>query len=224
MKAILPAADPADDGRRRCHGTAYRAVTRRSEATLLTPNHDLCDMNQNRAWSEPLHTIYGPQWWNARARIQKLPKKQRAMFARLLDHVETGWRHVRTLQIAYERLEHLARSGDELAQFLDFIDADVVDLFRVVASDAAALVPGLEEWDECADPGDMDGDVSVFTRYLHLLHLAARSPVIPAELDATVRATVDGLDGWSPRLASLLRTIDNKVVRPALAAPRAIAF
>jgi hypothetical protein len=174
-------------------------------------------------WSEPQHTIYRPEWWNARARIQKLPKKQRAMFTELLDHVERGWKHVRTLQIAYERLEHLARSGDELAHFLDFIDADVVDIFRVVASDAADLVPGLEAWEECADPGDMDGDMTVFIRYLHLLHLAACSPRTPAPLKETVDATVAGLDGWLPRLVSLLRTIDNRVVRPSLAPPRVTA-
>ncbi|HEX2078577.1 MAG TPA: hypothetical protein VHG08_12735 [Longimicrobium sp.] len=127
------------------------------------------------------------------------------------------------LQIAYERLEHLARGEDELAHFLDFIDAEVVDLFRVVASDAADLVPGLEEWEECADPGDMDGDMTVFIRYLHLLHLAACSPAIPAPLKETVDAAVAGLDGWLPKLTSLLRTIDHRVVRPALAPPRAAA-
>jgi hypothetical protein len=172
---------------------------------------------------EPLHTIYTPRWWNARARIQKLPKTQRALFAELLDHVERGWKHVRTLQIAYERMEQLTRGGDELAHVLDFIDADVVDLFRVVASDAADLVPGLEEWEDAADPGDMDGDMTVFVRYLHLLHLAAGSPGIPAPLKETVDAAVGGLDGWLPRLIHLLRTIDHRVVRPSLAAPRVTA-
>lgn len=174
-------------------------------------------------WSEPQHTIYHPGWWNARARIRKLPKRQRALFTRLLDHVERGWRHVRLLQIAYERLEHLARGEGELAYFLDFIDADVVDLFRVVASDAADLVPGLDEWEEAADPGDMDGDMTVFIRYLHLLHLAAGSPCIPVPLKETVDATVAGLDGWLPRLTSLLRTIDHEVVRPSLVPARATA-
>lgn len=173
--------------------------------------------------AEPLHTIYRPEWWNARARIQKLPKKQRAMFTELLDHVERGWKHVRMLQIAYERLEHLARGEDDLAHFLDFIDADVVDLFRVVASDAADLVPGWEGWEEGADTGDMDGDMTVFIRYLHLLQLAAGASPIPAPLKETVDAAVAGLDGWLPRLVGLLRSIDDRVVRPSLAPRRAAA-
>ena len=183
----------------------------------------MTNANQSHAWGEPEHTIYSPQWWNARARIRKLPKRQQALFTRLLDHVEAGWRHVRTLQIAYERLEHLTRNESELAQFLDFIDADVVDLFRVVASDAAELVPGLEAREEGADPGDMDGDAALFLRYLQVLRMAARSGAVPEQLRDTVDAGAAGLSGWLPRLGSVLRSIDHRVVRPSLAAPRAAA-
>jgi hypothetical protein len=79
---------------------------------------------------------------------------QRGIFTgRVPRLVRSSARARPVLQIAYERLEHLAPEEGEMAHFLDFIDADVVDLFRVVASDAADLVPGLEAWEECADPG-----------------------------------------------------------------------
>ena len=88
-----------------------------------------------------------------------------------------GWNAgVRELQMIYERNAHLEARGGALSDVLAFIDADVVDLYRIIAYDAADLVPGWGGWEESADPGDMDGDASEFARYLGVLRLAAQAP------------------------------------------------
>lgn len=164
---------------------------------------------------EPLHTIYLPWWTDARQRAQRLDPPLRAMFGRMLDHVEAGWTHVAPLQRWYEAHRDRARdASDDYAHLLNFIDGDLVDLFRELAVGVAALVPGYDGWEAEADPGGVDGELGRFARYFAVFQRAVEAIGVPAKLGDAVRAAAQGLAGWATELAVLVRAIDEAVIVP----------
>ncbi len=86
----------------------------------------------------------------------------------------------------------------------------------MIVLDAADLVPGWAGWEHAADPGDMDGDAVLFARYVGVLRLAAQSAELDPGLFADVEGACAALEGWYARLADVLRTIDEEVIRPSL--------
>ncbi|HEX2078103.1 MAG TPA: hypothetical protein VHG08_10345 [Longimicrobium sp.] len=158
----------------------------------------------------------GSRWLDARARLLELRPDQQEMFARLLTHIESGWSRVRELQGIYDRNAALEAQGGPVSDLLGFIDGDVVDLFRAIVLDAADLVPGWAGWEHAADPGDMDGDAVLFARYVGVLRLAAQSAALDPTLFADVESACAALEGWYARLADVLRSIDEEVIRPSL--------
>lgn len=166
---------------------------------------------------EPAHSIFRPRWHEARARLSLLKSHEREIFFRLLAHVERGWSDgVGELQAIYERHSHLEADDTPTADFLAFIEGDVVDVYLTMASDAADLVPGWPGWMESADPGDMDGEAFLFARYVGVLRLAAQSPELEPEVVAGVETACSALAGWYDELAEILRVIDKEVLRPRL--------
>jgi hypothetical protein len=163
---------------------------------------------------EPLHTIYLPWWTDARRRAQRLDPPLRAMFTRALDHVEAGWAHVAPLQRWYEAHRDRARDGSDYAHLLNFIDGDLVDLFRELAVGVAALVPGYDGWEADADPGGVDGELDRFERYFAVFRRAAEAIDAPATLGDAVRAAAQGLASWATELAVLVRAIDEAIIVP----------
>jgi hypothetical protein len=156
------------------------------------------------------------RWRKALARLRHMEENERRLFTELLTHVDAGWKHVRRLQLACEQLAPEGSEKSALHHTLAFIDADVVDVFRELAFDAAALVPGWEGWDNAADPGDMDGDAGAFTRYLEILRVAAASGELPPELRVVITGVAAELEDWDIGLTRLLRSIDEVVVGPLL--------
>jgi hypothetical protein len=141
------------------------------------------------------------------------------LFSQLLAHIESGWfAGVRDLQLIFERSRgEVNPEGGPAADVLGFIDADVVDLYRAVAADAADLVPGRPDWPEEADPGNLDGDATQFVRYLSVLRSAAQSPKLqPSGIGAAIERACSALAGWHSELSELLRAIDEEVIRPIL--------
>lgn len=168
---------------------------------------------------EPEHTIFRPGWHDATARLGALEPRQRDLFSQLLAHIESGWRiGVRDLQLIFERSRGEASPAvGPAADVLSFIDADVVDLYRAVAADAADLVPGRPDWPEEADPGNLDGDATQFVRYLSVLRSAAQSPALQqSDTGPAIERACSALVGWHSELSRLLRPIDEEVIRPIL--------
>lgn len=155
--------------------------------------------------AEPLHTIHGAAWRDARDRTRLLGPPLQAMCTALLDHVEAGWAHVRRLQRWYEdhREDALERS-DDYAHLLRFIDGDLIDLFREVAAGVAALVPGYPDWEAEADPEGVEGELDRFVRYFTVFRHAVETIGAPADLRDDVRAAAQTLGGWHTELAALL--------------------
>lgn len=165
--------------------------------------------------NEPKHTIYVDRWREALARLRGLNGEKQGLFTELLAHVDAGWKQVRRLQLAVESFAPERAQGPAARDVLAFVDGDVVDTFREMAFDAAGLVPGREGWDASADLGDMDGDASVFMRYLSVLRLAGASAEFPETMHDVTAQVWDGLEGWDAEFTRLLRAIDRTVISPS---------
>jgi hypothetical protein len=169
------------------------------------------------AWvhrGEPRHTIFRPWWNEAWKRVGHSDEELRPLFAALLNAVEKGWLTVRTLQLAYERdAETPGAAKDDRQYLLDFIDGDVVDLYRSVAIGCTRLIPGPDGPDPAADPFAVWGDAELFARYLRLLALAARSAAVPPELRERIEHVERMLRGWLPEVTALLAEVEERVMR-----------
>lgn len=162
-----------------------------------------------------LEAISATWWREARDRALRLDEASRPLFLGILDHVDAGWMQVAPLQAWYEaHRDHARESSDDYAQLLNFIQDDLVDLFREVAAGVAALVPGYAGWEAEADPAEVEGDLDAFRRYLTVLRYAVEAMDAPAALRDAVRAAAQGLAGWCTELAVLVTAIEEAVVAP----------
>lgn len=162
---------------------------------------------------EPHHTIYRPGWQEAQTRIGQIEPRGQELFRSLLDHIESGWiNFIRQLQLFYEDNRDRQAMDQGMADVLAFIDGDIVDLYRVIASDAADLVPGWEGWAAAADPGGIDGYVSCFVRYLGVFRLTV--PSLPYKVEGLEEFCPD-MREWGDELCRLLKRVDDEVIRRA---------
>ena len=160
--------------------------------------------------SEPQHSIYvGEGWENARRRLDSLPAARRAAFGPLLDSVESAWPDVRELQLWYEENPEHSHRGDDYADLLSFIDADLVDIFRDIAAGIADLVPGAHEPD--TDPDEVEGDLESFRRYFNLFRLAARAAAVPEPFTDVLGGMEGRLAAWTNAFAEKLSALREVV-------------
>lgn len=153
--------------------------------------------------SEPWHTIYaGPGWHAARARLDMLTARPRELFTSLMDSVESAWGDVRELQVWYEENSRRADGTGDYADLLNFIDADLVDIFREIAAGVADLVPGGGETN--TDPDEVGGDLESFRRYFNLFRLSATAAVLPDAFGTLVEGMSFRLLAWADSFAGLL--------------------
>lgn len=153
---------------------------------------------------EPLHTIYQAEWCRARARLERVGPMRPAL-AELMDHVEAAWRQLRPMQVLYETDPGRARQTDFHGQLLNFIDGDLVDVFRSVASETAALVPGWAGWREAVESlDDLDGDATLFARYADVLIMAVHHPDVPTHLRTAAARFGPVMLGWYAQFTALL--------------------
>lgn len=154
---------------------------------------------------EPLHTIHQGDWRAGRERLAGLAGPEHRALSALLDHVEEAWRHLRDLQLLYETGQARARETDFYAQLLNFIDSDLVDVFRSVALDTAALVPGWAGWREAIERlDDLDADATLFARYADVLIMAVHHPDVPLHLRAAAGRFGPVMLGWYTQFTALL--------------------
>lgn len=163
---------------------------------------------------EPQRTILGKAWSRARRRSRKLNAEPRALFTALFDQIEEGWNHVRRFQTWYEAHSAEARERHPYADILNYLDGDLVDVFRVVAAEACCLVPGWAGWESEADPGELEAEAETFSRYLTLLVFAAETADEPDGLRALTREAGVALHGWDREIGRLVKAINDEVISP----------
>jgi hypothetical protein len=164
---------------------------------------------------EPLHTIYQAEWCRARAWLERGGGPMRRVLAELMNHVEAAWRQLRPMQVLYEADPGRARQTDFHGQLLNFIDGDLVDVFRSVAFDTAALVPGWDGWSEAIETlDDLDGDATLFARYADVLIMAVHHPDVPMHLRAAAGRFGPVMLGWYAQFAALLAAARAELGNP----------
>ena len=164
-----------------------------------------CRVAEDDQQLEPLHTIHQGKWCAGRERLEGLAGPERLALSDLLDHVEGAWPHLRDLQLLYETDRARARETDFYGQLLNFIDGDLVDVFRSVAIDTAALVPGWTGWREAIESlDDLDGDATLFARYADVLIMAVHHPDVPLHLRAAADRFGPVMLGWYAQFTTLL--------------------
>ena len=206
---MIPSADTPGPGR----SVAGRHVLGSSPETLepVTPASAPPPPEDDGALraAEPARTIYVDWWADARARVEAMEPVIGAPLAAALHHVEAGWEHVRELQRWHDdNRERALGEPDDYAEILNFIDGDLVDVFREIAAGVAGLVPGYASWADEADPGSVDGDLDVFRRYLTVFTLAVEQAPGAEPLRVVSRAVARGLAGWCAELEVLVTAVD----------------
>jgi hypothetical protein len=129
---------------------------------------------------EPAATIFTSAWAHAVQRVNQLPSGEpRRGFGMLLRLMETGWHHLRPAQHYVER--HPPDPAAPCCVLVQFLDSEVIDLYRGLAFSITEYVPGATGWDDDADPTSLDADAGLFGRYLEVLYMAADRPDVPEE-------------------------------------------
>ena len=159
-------------------------------------------------------------WRAARERIDALPRSEQPLFIHLLDHVDSARDAVGALQGLVDRYGEVTERDPDLDYVLRFIEDDVIDVFHVLESSVAELVPGLERWEAAADPCEADGDASLFDRYLRVLVLASAAPRVPDDVREVAGRVGVTLREWYRGLHVWLEQLDATVFAPRFAEER----
>src|SRR4051812_11165598 len=180
---------------------------------LESPNSDGAWWSGWEPSGEPTKTIFHDGWHAAKTRALHLPRGERALFLSLLDLVESGWPHVRTLQHLHDQLRPVATGA--FAGILDFIDYPMCDLFRDVAMSVAAFVPVPGGGMLCnPDFDSADGDADQFGSFVAVLGSASYDPALPAAAALVVRRSTSALLTWYDRLLPTLQRAADVVQGP----------
>lgn len=164
--------------------------------------------------SEPKHNLYTRHWREARARVHRADPDTQPLFVSLLDHMERGWQAFRPLQVWFEQhVDHAMGGSDDHAHLLNFVDGELSDVFMLLGTGVAELVPGWEGWEREADPADLDGWGESFRRYLAVFRLALAAADVPEafrELGLGVARVLEG-ESWSEQLCARLAAVAELV-------------
>lgn len=131
----------------------------------------------------------------------------------LIHHIEYGARHLSPLQLLAEATA-ASEGGPGLHHLLDFIEDDIVDVFRCVAIGAASLVPG-PDWKENADPPEVQAEARLLARYLWIGAAAAQQEGIPADVRHAFAAALTAMVRWDEELVQLIDEIAENELLPA---------
>ncbi|HEX5725377.1 MAG TPA: hypothetical protein VFX98_07910 [Longimicrobiaceae bacterium] len=147
------------------------------------------------------YTIYSQHWRDAERRVPSLPEPLRSLARDAAEHIERGWRHIEPMAALVEaRLADLDPDSSEPdAALHHFVDGEVADLFRGLAINWWA---GVLDWEQFA-PDDLDGDLSLFRRYLLIAEMASRVPGISPDLRAEFVEHTPALARWCDEAAPL---------------------
>jgi hypothetical protein len=128
---------------------------------------------------EPRATLYTEAWAGAVLRVAQLPPADRQAFGALLALVEAAWEHLRPAQLFVER--HTPDPAASWCVLVQFLDSEVIDLFRGLAFSLTEYIPGPPCWDDDSDPTNLDADAGLFGRYVEVLSMAAARPDVPED-------------------------------------------
>ena len=164
--------------------------------------------------NEPRVTLHSQTWREARERLAALDAGTRPMFVALLNHVEAGWRAFRPLQEWLEQNRDDTRAElDDYAHLLSFVEGELSDLFMLIGTGVAKLVPGWPGWEAEADPADVEGWAESFGWNLAVFRLACAHADVPEPFRALALSVTSVLEkgGWPPHLSALLGPVTEVV-------------
>lgn len=156
---------------------------------------------------EPRATIYTEAWTGAVARVTQLRPDGRRAFGSLLALVEAAWQHLRPAQLFVER--HTPDPGAPWSVLVQFLDSEVIDLFRGLAFSLTEYIPGPPCWDDDSDPTNLDADAGLFGRYVEVLYMAAARPDVPEDFRELVCNCRNGLAGFAEEFTSSVAAIEE---------------
>lgn len=156
---------------------------------------------------EPRATLYTEAWAGAVLRVTQLPPGHRRAFGSLLALVEGAWEHLRPAQLFVER--HTPDPAAPWSVLVQFLDSEVVDLFRGLAFSLTEYVPGPPCWDDDSDPTNLDADAGLFGRYMEVLSMAAARPDVPEEFRELVCTCRNGLTTFVEEFTSSTAAIEG---------------
>jgi hypothetical protein len=162
---------------------------------------------------EPRATLYTEAWAGAVLRVTQLPPRDRQAFGRLLALVEAAWEHLRPAQVFVER--HTPDPGAPWSVLVQFLDAEVIDLFRGLAFSLTEYIPGPPCWDDDSDPTNLDADAGLFGRYMEVLYMAADRPDVPGDFRHLVCSCRNGLARYVEEFTSSIAAIEDAGGSPA---------
>lgn len=163
--------------------------------------------------TEPKRTLLTDKWREARERLDAVDSATRPSYLALLDHMERGWQAFRPLQVWYEaNAQHADSERDDYAQLLNYVNG-LTDVFVLMGLGVADLVPGWADWENVADPADIDGWADGFGCDLAVFRLACTGADVP-EPFRTLGLSVAGVlesAGWTDQLSARLGTVGQLV-------------
>jgi hypothetical protein len=157
--------------------------------------------------NEPRVTLHSQTWREAHDRLAALGATTRPMFVAVLDHVEAGWQAFRPLQEWLEQNRDDTRAElDDYAHLLSFVEGELSDLFMLIGTGVAELVPDWPGWETEAHPGDVEGWAESFGWNLAVFRLACAHADVPEpfrELALSVTSVLEN-GGWPAQMSALL--------------------
>jgi hypothetical protein len=156
-------------------------------------------------------SMFPSAWDDTRCRVLDAPDAEYDEFKELVRVLERGASHLAILQDLHDRREMTRAPATHL---LEFVDADLTDLFRSMVGNALDLLPGKRQW-ERADPNDVLADVKTLIRYLSVAVLAAEHSSVPGELRGAFRAVAAGLKGWDDEVIAAVERLAERHLPPA---------
>ncbi|HEY0022231.1 MAG TPA: hypothetical protein VGB24_04955 [Longimicrobium sp.] len=156
---------------------------------------------------EPRATLYTEAWAGAVLRVAHLPSGHRQAFGSLLALVESAWEHLRPAQLFVER--HTPDPAAPWSVLVQFLDSEVIDLFRGLAFSLTEYIPNPPCWDDDSDPTNLDADAGLFGRYVEVLYMATARPDVPEDFRGLVCSCRNGLTRFVEEFTSGIAAIET---------------
>jgi hypothetical protein len=134
--------------------------------------------------------------------------EDRELFARMLRAFEEGWPHVAPLQAYCDgRRTRIGKDDDEGA-VLQFLEVEIVDLFRSLAFACAESIPGGERRSSRElSVEELQSEAHLLVLQVRLAVLAVADSSIPDPLRDVVRERADALLPAARRIETLVREL-----------------
>lgn len=145
----------------------------------------------------PSEATYASMWRDARARLAWVVDEDAyALLAAAIDQVEWASRALEPLQQWVGYSPERKRPHDELGALLTFAEADVLEVFRVVANDLVEVVATWPGQKGLRPDNDVNAQLTAFGRYASVLTLATEAAAhVPEGFRDAVRQVAPLLPG-----------------------------